>query len=182
MLGASALALLSYGSAFGADDLKSGPQPGQNIPGPFNPLHASGPDEGKKLCLVWKNGANPVVMIFAREVSDPLTSLVKKIDEATVKNSDCRMGSFVVFCSDEEGLDKKLKALAEKEQLKKLVLSIDNPSGPPAYKVAKDSDITVVLYTKQKVKVNYTFKKGELKQADIDKIVAEVKEILPEKK
>ena len=40
-------------------------------------------------------------MIFAREVSDPLTSLVKKIDEATAKNSSCRMGSFVVFLSDD---------------------------------------------------------------------------------
>src|SRR2546421_630920 len=70
-------------------------------------------------------------MIFAREINDPLTGLVKKIDEATVKHSDCSMGSFVVFCSDEEGLDKKLKALAEKEHLKKIVLTVDNPSGPP---------------------------------------------------
>jgi len=121
-------------------------------------------------------------MIFAREVNDPLTSLVKKIDESTAQHSDCKMGSFVVFCSDEEGLDKKLKELSDKEQLKKIILSIDNPSGPPAYKVAKDADVTVVLYVKQNVKANYTFKKGELKPADIDKIVGEVKQILPEKK
>ena len=49
-------------------------------------------------------------MIFAREISGNLTSLVKKIDEATVKNSDCSMGSFVVFLNDEEGFEKKLKA------------------------------------------------------------------------
>ncbi len=52
MLGASVAALLAFGSAFAADDLKSGPQPGQYVPGPFNPLHANGPDEGRKLCLV----------------------------------------------------------------------------------------------------------------------------------
>jgi len=39
-------------------------------------------------------------MIFAREVSDSLTSLVKKLDEATAKNSKSRMGSFVIFLSD----------------------------------------------------------------------------------
>lgn len=121
-------------------------------------------------------------MIFAREISDNLTSLVKKIDDATAKNAKCSMGSFVVFCSDEEGLDKKLKSLAEKEKLKKLVLSIDNPAGPKGYNVAKDADVTVVLYTKRNVKVNYAFKKGELKEADIDKIVGEISKILPDKK
>jgi hypothetical protein len=121
-------------------------------------------------------------MIFAREINDGLTSLVKKIDEATDKNSDCRMGSFVVFCSDEDGLEQKLKDLADKEKLKHIVLTIDNPAGPKAYKVAKDADVTVVLYTKQQVKVNYAFKKGELKDKDIDKIVSEVSKILPKDK
>ena len=120
-------------------------------------------------------------MIFAREISAPLTSLVKKLDESTVKNASARMGSFVVFCSDEEGLDKKLKELATKENLKKLVLSIDNPAGPKGYNVAKDADVTVVYYNKRNVKVNHAFKKGELKEADIAKIVAEVTKIVPEK-
>jgi len=121
-------------------------------------------------------------MIFVREISDNLTSLVKKIDEATAKNSDCRMGSFVVFCNDEEGLDKKLKDIAEKQKLKKIILTIDNPAGPPGYQIAKDADVTVVLYTKRNVKVNHAFKKGELKKADIDKIVSEISKILPEDK
>ncbi len=121
-------------------------------------------------------------MIFAREISDNLGSLLKKIDDATVENKDCRMGSFVVFCSDDEGLEKKLKDLASKEKLKKIVLTIDNPSGPTKYKVAKDADVTVVLYNKRKVEANYAFKKGELKSEDVDKIVADVSKILPSKK
>jgi hypothetical protein len=32
------------------------------------------------------------------------------------------------------------------------------------------------------VKANYAFKKGELKDADVGKIVADVQKILPEKK
>jgi hypothetical protein len=119
-------------------------------------------------------------MIFAREVSDPLTSLVKKIDAATAQHSDCSMGSFVVFCSDQEGLDKQLKDLADKQGFKKCVLTIDNPSGPTKYKVSQDADITVVLYQKQQVKANYAFKKGELKDADIEKIVGDVAKILPQ--
>lgn len=119
-------------------------------------------------------------MIFAREVSDNLTSLVKQIDEATVKNSGSRMGSFVVFCSDEEGLEDKLTALAKKLELKKCILSMDNPTGPRRYKVAKDADVTVVLYNRQTVKANYAFKKGELKKDDVKKIVKDLSKILPE--
>jgi hypothetical protein len=120
-------------------------------------------------------------MIFAREISDPLTSLVKKIDAATAKNSDCRMGSFIVFCSDSEGLEEKLKDLAKKEKLEHIILTIDNPQGPQRYKIAKEADITVVLYKQQKVKSNFAFKKGVLEDKDIDKIVADIKKILPEK-
>jgi hypothetical protein len=120
-------------------------------------------------------------VIFAREITDGLTSLVKKIDDATEKNHDCRMGSFVVFCSDEEGLKEKLEKLAEKQNLKRTVLTIDNPAGPEGYDIAKDADVTVLLYTKQKVKVNHAYKKGELTGREITRIVSELPQILPEK-
>src|SRR5262249_39333980 len=110
-------------------------------------------------------------MIFAREIGDPLTGLVKKLDEATGKNAACKMGSFVVFCSDDEALEKKLKELAAKEKLKHIIFTLENASGPPDYKFAKDSDITVVLYVKHDVKANYTFKKGEMTAKDVDKII-----------
>ena|SRR5437660_634437 len=120
-------------------------------------------------------------MIFAREVSDNLTSLVKRMDAATAKNKECKMGSFVVFCSDDEGLEAKLKDLAKKEDLKKVVLTIDNPQGPQRYKIAKEADVTVVLYEKQKVKSNYAFKKGALQEKQIEQIVGDLSKILPDK-
>lgn len=117
-------------------------------------------------------------MIFAREVSGPLTSLVKKIDAETAKNSKAKMGSFVVFMSEDEKLGDKLKSLAEKEGLKKCVLTIDNPAGPEKYNVAKEADITVVLYNQRKVMSNYAFKKGELNDAAIAKVLADLPKIL----
>jgi hypothetical protein len=51
-LGASVAVLLA-GSILAADEaLKSGPQVGQNIPGPFNPLNVTGPSAGEKACQV----------------------------------------------------------------------------------------------------------------------------------
>jgi hypothetical protein len=43
-------AVLAGGAA--AADLKSGPQPGDKIPGPFHPLNVTGSAAGKKQCLV----------------------------------------------------------------------------------------------------------------------------------
>lgn len=119
-------------------------------------------------------------MIFARGVSDSLTSLVKKIDAATVSNSKAKMGSFVVFCSDDDDLKGSLKELAKKEELKKIILTIDKPDGPPGYNVAKDADVTVVFYNKRKIMANHAFKKGELNDKAIEEIVKDLSKILPE--
>jgi hypothetical protein len=179
---AAAVAAVALSLPVSAGELKSGPQAGEKVPGPFHPVNVTGAHKGEKFCLFCVNGENPVAMIFARENSPELVKLVKKIDEATAKNKDKSMGSFVVFLSDKEGLDKELAALAEKEKIEKTVLSIDNPAGPKGYEVARDADVTVVLYTDRKVKANHAFKKGELKDADIEKIVSEVPMILGETK
>jgi len=122
-------------------------------------------------------------MIFAREVSDNLTSLVKKIDAETAKNKSAKMGSFVVFLSSDEKIGDKLKTIADKEGIKSTILSsMETPAGPEAYKIAKDAEITVVLYSKQKVAANHTFKKGELSTKAVEAIVADVAKILPDTK
>jgi hypothetical protein len=172
---------LVAGPALAAEGLKSGPQVAENVPGPFHPLNVTGDKAGQKNCLFCENGNNPVAMVFARHTSPELTKLVKNLDAATCSNGGCGMGSFVVFLSNDEGLEKKLQKLAKESELKKIVLSIDNPAGPKGYKVAKDADVTVVLYTARVVKANYAFKQGELKDKDINKIVADVTKILPQK-
>jgi hypothetical protein len=169
------------GTAIAAETLVSGPQIDQKVPGPFHPLNVTGANAGEKFCLFCANGQNPVAMVFARETSPGLAKLVKKLDTCTAKNSGCSMGSFVVFLSDEEGLADKLKTMAKDEGLKNIVLAIDNPAGPQAYKVSKEADVTVVLYTDRVVKANYAFKKGEIKDTDIEKIVGDISKITPSK-
>jgi hypothetical protein len=173
-----ALAVL-VACAVAEEAVKSGPQTGQVVPGPFHPLNVTGESAGKKACLFYKNGDHPVAMIFARDTSAPVVKLIKRIDEATAKNSGCKMGSFVVFLSDDEGLEKQLKELADKEKIEHTVLSIDNPAGPQRYNVAQDAAVTVVLYTDHKVKANFAFKKGQLQDKNIDTIVGDIKKILP---
>jgi len=164
-----------------AAGVKSGPQVGEDLAGPFHPLNVNGKSAGKKFCLYCQNGANPVAMVFAREATPEVTKLIKKLDGCTANNAEAKMGSFVVFCSSDEGLESKLKKVAKDQDLKKIVLSIDNPAGPEGYKVNKDADVTVVLYVDRTVKANFTFKKGELKEKQIEEIVKSVPKITSSK-
>jgi hypothetical protein len=176
---AVAAVLVGYTVA-GGGQLKSGPQAGEKVPGPFHPLNCNGEFAGKKQCLYCINGFNPVAMIFAREATPQVTKLIKKIDAVTTKYKDNDMGSFIVFLSDKEGLDNQLKDLAKNENLKNIVLAIDNPPGPEGYEVARDANVTVVLYHKNVVSVNQAFRSAnDLTDAAIDQIVADCAKIQP---
>jgi hypothetical protein len=166
-----------------AAELKSGPQTGEKVPGPFHPLNINGDKAGEKQCLYCINGPNPVAAVFARTADDPATAkLLKKLDAATASHSKCEMGSFAVFLTDDDKAEEKLKNLCKDQDLKKLIVSIDNPAGPEKYNISKDADVTVILYTEHRVKANHTFKKGELTDEKIEQIVKDVAKILPESK
>ena len=114
-----------------AADLKSGPQVGEDVPGPFHPLNVNGEDAGKKACLYCKAGDSPVVAIFARSADDAaLKKLIATVEETAAKNPKAELNSFVVFCSNNDKLEEQLKELAEKANLKNVILAIEEPTGP----------------------------------------------------
>jgi hypothetical protein len=160
--------------------LRSGPQPGQSIPGAFHPYNVTGPEAGKLHCLVCEYGLNPVAMVFAREVSEPLVRLLGRLDAAADEQRRHDLGCFVVFLRDRnDALDKQLLQLAQRSKLRRLVLSIDDPAGPEDYHVAPEADITVVLYHRHVVKANHAFRKGQLGDKEIERIMADLPKILP---
>lgn len=159
--------------------LKSGPQAGEELAGPFHPLNVNGEKAGQKACLYCAYGDRPVVMIFAREPNAQLGKLLKKVDSACDKNAKAKLSSFVVFCTDDKEAETKVKKCAKDCDLKKVVLSIDNPAGPEGYKVSKDAEVTVVLYVDRTAKANWAFKKDELKDKHVDSIIEGLSKILP---
>jgi predicted TIM-barrel fold metal-dependent hydrolase len=122
-----------------------------------------------------------VVSIFARNLSDKnLASLVKKIDETVGKNEDKKMAAFVVvLAEDADAAAPKLETLAKEQGIKNVPLTIfDGEAGPADYKIAKDADVTVLLWTGQNVKANHAFKAGELNDKAIEGVVADTAVIL----
>jgi hypothetical protein len=94
--------------AFAADEdkaFKSGPKPGEPVPGPFQPYVVVGKAKfkGKIHCPVTENGLNPVIAVFVRgaEATETVTKLVGQLDEAAVKNEASRLGAFVVFLAND---------------------------------------------------------------------------------
>jgi hypothetical protein len=100
--------------------------------------------------------------------------LVKKVD---AKGKD-GLKSFVVYLSDDEKLEDQLKDYADKVGLKNTVLTIDNVAGPKAWHIAKDAEVTVILYNKRNVEANHAFKAGELNSAAVEKVVADIPKVL----
>ncbi len=164
--------------ARGAEPCKSGLQPGDKITTIFEPLNVTGEHAGEPYCLICENGLAPVAMLFARELDGPLLKLIGKLDAATEKNRQEQMGSFVVFLSDKEGLEKELAAVAKKAKLKHTVLSIDKPAGPDGFNVSPEAALTVVLYREHDVKANHAFRPGELTEAAGEKVLADLEKIL----
>ena len=109
-----------------------------------------------------------------------LTGLVKQINEAVDKNADMKLCAFVVILTDDaDGTAKKLESLAAKEKLDHVPLTlVEGVAGPDNYKIAKDAEVTVMLWKEGKVKTNHAFKKGELHKKEITAVMDDVKKLL----
>ncbi len=118
-----------------------------------------------------------MVCVFARKTTEPLASLVKQIDKKIGEND--KLKSFVVIVPKKgENPSEALKKLAEQAGIKHVPLTIgESPDGPPDYEIAKDADVTVLMWNGGTVKVNHAYK-GELADTDIHAIVADIPKLL----
>jgi hypothetical protein len=172
---------LSTSTTLHAQPLQSGPQPGEKVPGPFAPLNITGPNAGEKCCQYCKNGPRPVVAVFAREVTPAVIQLLKTIDRATGTNREQGLGSYVVFCSDADGLGQRLQDVARKEGLHHTVVTLYKAGGPEKYRLSRAADVTVLVYCHFTVRANHAFKNGDLTEAAIGAVGADITKMLAEK-
>lgn len=121
-----------------------------------------------------------MVNVFARELTDDLASLVKQLDAVVGKNEEKKMAGFIVLLSEDPDADEaKVVAFAEKHEIKNLPLTIfDGVAGPPDYNLAKEADVTALLWVKQEVKANHAFGKGGLTASAVKQVVADTTKIL----
>jgi hypothetical protein len=177
--GALAVCLLFVGAAYAADKLESGLPVGESVPA-FNVRDITGPSKGKTLCYRCQYQDRPVVTVFTRELSDSVKDLVKKVDAKVGENKDKEMRAFVVVMTeDPDAVEPKLEALAKDAKIANTPLTIvEGDAGPPNYEIAKEAEVTVMMWVDGKVKVNQAFAKGKLDKKAVEGLVAETKKIL----
>ena len=119
-----------------------------------------------------------MVCVFARKTSETLTSLVKQLDEKIGENG--KLKSFVVILTprDDKSTADELRKLAKDAGIKNVPMTLlQDPVGPPDYDIATDANVTVMMWSGTRVKVNHAYK-GDLTDKDVRAIVADIPKIL----
>jgi hypothetical protein len=162
-----------------AGEIQSGLEKGTSVP-PFYVKDITGPNkDGDELCYRCRYGNQPVVSVFAKEMTEEVAQLSKEIDNVVAKNRDQKMAGFVVLLSDTpEKAAPSLSTCAEKHKINIPMTTFNGVKGPDGYKLNSKADVTVMMWVDGKVKVSQGFSKTDLNKDLIAKLVKETSTIL----
>jgi hypothetical protein len=152
-------------------------------PGPYSFLVATGKERGQQTCYICEQheGNKPAAVVFARSTNDALARLLTRLEAAGADRKDSGYKVWMTQLAEKADLD-ALAAWAQKNGLKSVpVGAFEDADGPPSYQLHKDADVTVLLFTKQKVIANYAFRAGELTNKRIDDVVKAVPHLFEKK-
>ena len=158
-------------------EFRSGPQVGAKLPGTFEPLNLNGPDAGQESCILCRYGSGPGVLVFARRPSDALADLVRRLESAS-SGAKGEAGACVVVTDTSDGAEQQLKSLAQREKLQHVILGVINAGHLKRYELHPESEVTVIGFTKQIVRLNRAFRAGELTAASATEVAGEVTKLL----
>jgi hypothetical protein len=156
--------------------VRSGPRPGEEVPGPFRPLNLTGPEAGRHACLYCKYGQRPVALVFARELTPAVAGLLARLDAEAAKPG-AELGGYAVLLGDPDRLAEPARQMARGQNLRAVVLTAAE-AAPPRYAVADDAAVTVVLYRLRMVQASHAFRAGELDDRATDAVLADVQRML----
>jgi hypothetical protein len=176
------VSLLGVGLGWAGDPCISGLSVGKK-PGPYSFLVATGPQRGQSTCYICETGEKPAVIVFARTPNDALGKLVNALEKAVTEHKAADLRGWVTFLGDgAEGFEDKIAKWGRDHAVRAIPLGIfEDADGPPSYKLARDADVTVLLFTKHKVVANYAFRAGELNDERVKDIMKAVPDLVPKK-
>jgi hypothetical protein len=178
----SSLALTFTLALSAAEPPTSGTPVGKR-PGPYSFLVATGPQRGQQTCYICEQheGNKPGVVVFARGTSDALGKLLAKLDASALANKDSGCKVWMTLLAPKADLD-ALAQWAQKQGIKSAPVGVfEDADGPPSYKLHKDAEVTVILFTKQKVVANFAFRAGELDDKAIESVLKSVPQLFEKK-
>jgi hypothetical protein len=137
---------------------------------------ATGPQRGQQTCYICEqhDENKPGIVVFARSLHSALGQLLSQLDAAAQqhKNSGCKV--WMTLLTEKADLD-ALAKWAQQQGLKSCpVGAFEDADGPPSYKLHKEADVTIILFTQQKVVANFAFRAGELDDTAIATVMKSV--------
>lgn len=170
------LGVLALGSVVWAQaPVESGPKLGTR-PGPYTFCVATGARRGQETCFICDTADRPAVIVFARNAGDALGKLAGKLDKALAAHKAAELRSWITFIGkDEQTFDRPLLDWSKQHGLKSLPIgTFKEEDGPPTYRVARDADVTVVLFVRQKVEATFGFRDRELTEEAVGRVLEAV--------
>jgi hypothetical protein len=149
-------------------------------PMPYSFVLATGPQRGTSFCYICDTADKPAAVVFARTLTEPLGRLAAKLDQAVADAAVPEFRAWLTVLDDgkDPGLESKVVAWGRKHALRHVPLGMfEDAVGPPAYRLHRAADVTVVLFARQKTVANFAFKAGELTDEKIGDVAAALEKL-----
>src|ERR1051325_7711474 len=98
----ASLAILASCLAIAAEEpCKSGLPPDKR-PGPYAALVSVGRERGQQHCFICEAEDRPIMIVFARSLSDPLGNLVHRMDKLLAEHKAAELRGWVTFLAEDQ--------------------------------------------------------------------------------
>src|SRR5207248_70485 len=96
---------------------------------------------------ICESADKPVIIVFARSLSEPLGKLVHKVDDAVKEQKAAELRAWVTFLADDQTkMDPQIVQWAQKHAIANVPCAVfEDTVGPPTYLIHKEADVTVLL-------------------------------------
>ena len=168
-------------AAVGADPLPEPLSVGTRLSHSLCENYLNGSHAGQARSLICDLAGRPAVLIYADEIEPDLITLLKKLDTVAERAKEQRMTSAFVLLTTREQDGEAVGALGQKEKLNSTILATtpgqrERPyfgiwPRPRPYYPHKEAAVTVLLLQRLQVQSSYAFRKGELKDSQVESIV-----------
>jgi hypothetical protein len=164
-------------------ELRSGPQLGEKAL-PFTSNQVTGEHRGQQFCYICEMGDRPAVLVFARHMDEPTARLLRDLRDSMRANRQQKLFAWMVFLGGEStdsetALEGQVYEFARKNgALSVAVSALGDPLGPPGYRVAPESEVTVLALKDGKVVYNRAYRTKEWTTRSAESALKELPRLL----
>jgi hypothetical protein len=148
----------------------------------------NGPYADERRSLICDLAGRPAVLIYASEIDPSLLTLLKKLDAVAEGGKERKMRSSCVFLTAGEKDEESIRVLARQVEVSATVLAMTPKQRDRPYFACwprrrnfphQDATVTVIVLQRLQVQSSHAFRKGELRNAEVDAIVKAASALLP---